>query len=259
MEIPRRYDRLQAELERPLHRDSCKSPSSTRTDPAHPTCSYTEMQGNPFQSARPSALGIRIYCMEHPHCQEHQAPRRHPKQCSMICTSQIRLEHQCYSPQSRPQLAYTSKTPQNPWPHHVLQDTLRPCKHKFPVCRPPPSAKFPRPTLPWVVLYPGSTQSGLLRTHILCPNHSSLELLPCITSQRYFAELLPASGSDPLWVAPTLTPPYPYTNIAPYFFLTLYSPSPLHHHSLYQHSILLFSSSFSLLCAIVHPSSSLVI
>ena len=119
--------RLQAELERPLHRDICKSPSSTRTDPAHPTCSYTEMQGNRLQSARPSALGIRIYCMERPHCQEHQAPRRHPKQCSTICTSQIRLEHQCYGPQARPQLAYTSTTPQNPRPHHVVQDTLRLC------------------------------------------------------------------------------------------------------------------------------------
>ena len=110
--------------------------------------------------------------------------------------------------------------------HHVVQDTLRHCKYKFPVCRPPPSAKFPRPTLPWAVLHPGSTQSGLLRTHILCPNHSSLELPPCITIQRYFAELLPVSGSDPLWVAPAITPPYRCTSIAPCFFLTLLSLSP---------------------------------
>ena len=48
-------------------------------------------------------------------------------------------------------------------------------------------------------------------------------------------------------------------SIAPCFFLTLYSPSPLHHHSLYQHSVLLFSSSFSPLCVIVRPSSCLVI
>ena len=58
MEIPQRYNWLQAELERPLHRDSCKSPSSTWTDLAHPTRSYTEMQGNRIQSTRPSALGI---------------------------------------------------------------------------------------------------------------------------------------------------------------------------------------------------------
>ena len=164
--------------------------------------------------------------MERPHRQEHQAPRRHPKQRSTICTSQIRLKHQCYGPQVRPQLAYTSTTPQNPWPHHVEQDTLWHCKYKFPVCRPPPSAKFPRPTLPRAVLHPGSTQCGLLRTHILCPNHSSLELPPCITIQRYFAELLPASGSDPLWVAPAITPPHRCTSIAPCFFLTLLSLSP---------------------------------
>ena len=121
MEIPRRFKRLQAELERPLHWDSYKSPSSTRIDPVHPTCSYSKMQDNHLQSLRPTALRICIYCMERPQRQEHQAPQRHPKQRSTICTLQIRLEHQCYGPQARPQLAYTSTTPQNPLPHHVVQ------------------------------------------------------------------------------------------------------------------------------------------
>ena len=58
--------------------------------------------------------------MESPHCQEHQTFRKHPKQCSTLCTPEIWLEHQCYGPQVRPQLSQTSTMLQDPWPYHVV-------------------------------------------------------------------------------------------------------------------------------------------
>ena len=195
-------------MERPLHRDSDKSPSSTRTDPAHPTCSYTKMQGNRLQSPCPTALGIRIYCMERPHRQEHQAPRRHPKQCSTICT----LHYDWNT-------SVTALKQDLNWPTLLqrckTQDPIMWYKIHFGIVHINfPSVVLPRPRNSQDRLYHELSYIQVQHRvacfgHILCRNHFSLELPPCITSQRYFAELLPASGSDPPWVAPTITPPYP--------------------------------------------------
>ena len=85
----------------------------------------------------------------------------------------------------------------------------------------------------------------------LCPNHSSLELPPCIASQRYFAELFPATGRDPICVAPSKTPPYPCTSIPPCFSnFTLPHPFII---ILYTNTLSSFFLTFSLLCVYWAP------
>ena len=103
----RRHYRLYAEIERPLLQNSHDSPPSTRLHSTRPKRSYSKIHVYRLQGPHPSTLIVCFFSIECPHHQDHQAPRRHPKQRGTICTQDIFLQDQCYGPQAKRLLAYT--------------------------------------------------------------------------------------------------------------------------------------------------------